>query len=159
MNSYEQQPRIENIKGYPGYYVPSCGKVWSYKSNRFLSQWKDKNYYCTQLYNSADDNKAFRVHRLAAFAYLPNPENLPQVDHIDRNKEHNYLNDLRWVINNENGQNKSYRLTKAIKCLKTGKIYESCSAAARELNLCTRSIGCVCRGQYSNTHGFHFKYI
>lgn len=151
--------RNENIVDYPGYYVTTCGKVWSYKSNKFLSQFKDsKGYLCVQLSNGVN-SKPFRVHRLVALAYLPNPSSLPQVDHIDRNKEHNYLSNLHWVSNVENGQNKSCRAIKAIECLDTGKVYESCSAAARELNLCARSIGCICRGEYSHTKGFHFKYI
>lgn len=149
----------ENIKDYPGYFVTSCGRVWSYKTNKFLSQFKhEKGYLYVQLCNSANDNKPVPVHRLVAMAYIPNSENKLQVDHIDRNKEHNYVNNLRWVTNNENGQNKSYRPTKAVKCIETGKIYDSCSAAAREMNLCARSIGCVCRGEYKHTHGYHFKY-
>lgn len=149
----------ENIKGYPGYFITSCGKVWSYKTNKFLSQFKDsKGYLCVQLCNSANDNKCVRVHKLVANTYIPNSNNLPQVDHIDRNKEHNYINNLHWVTNNENGQNKSYRSVKPVKCVETGKIYDSCSAAAKEMNLCARSIGCVCRGEYKHTHGYHFEY-
>ena len=46
------------------------------------------------------------VHRLIALTYIPNPENKPHIDHIDRNKLNNHISNLRWVTNLENMQNK-----------------------------------------------------
>ena len=48
----------------------------------------------------------FYLHRLLALTFIPNPENLPEVDHIDRNPSNNNLENLHWVTILENNQNK-----------------------------------------------------
>jgi len=50
----------------------------------------------------------FRVHRLITMAFHPNPSNLPEVDHINRNKEDNRPCNLRWCTRKENNNNKDY---------------------------------------------------
>lgn len=47
-----------------------------------------------------------RVHRLVAKAFIDNPDNLPMVDHIDRDRLHNHLSNLRWVTRSQNGRNR-----------------------------------------------------
>lgn len=55
--------------------------------------------------------KNFYVHRLVAEVFIPNPENKPMVDHIDRNPRNNAVSNLRWVTRSENFRNsdKHYR--------------------------------------------------
>lgn len=52
------------------------------------------------------NNKTYRVHRLIAMAFHSNPNNLPQVDHIDRNRKNNKSSNLRWVTSKENQDNR-----------------------------------------------------
>ena len=94
---------MKDIVGYEGLYaVTSCGKVWSYRRKKFLKPWTNRwGYLNVQLYKDGK-GKIYKIHRLVAEAYLPNPDNLPQVDHIDGNKMHNYLNNLQWITLKDN---------------------------------------------------------
>ena len=52
-----------------------------------------------------EGRKHYRVHRLVALMFIPNPENKPQVDHLNGIRQDNRLENLRWVNNKENMQN------------------------------------------------------
>ena len=94
---------MKDIKGYEGLYaVTSCGKVYSYKNKKFLKPRKGSNGYFQVNLCKDGKMKQYLIHRLVAEAYIPNPDNLPQVDHIDGNKTHNYLNNLQWITNRDN---------------------------------------------------------
>lgn len=95
---------MKDIKGYEGLYaITPEGEVWSYKNKRFLKPGDDgRGGYLQVLLCKDGQEKWHRIHRLLAEAYLPNPENLPEVDHIDNNKKHNYLNNLQWISHKDN---------------------------------------------------------
>ena len=94
---------MRDIKGYEGLYaITSCGKVWSYRKNKFLtfcysgnSRRPDAQYFRVYLYKDGKPTP-YQVHRLVAEAYIPNPDNLPLVNHKDENKFHNWINNLEW---------------------------------------------------------------
>ena len=93
-----------DVRGYEGLYqVSNFGRVRSFHNSgmRILSPSKVKGYLCINLFK---DNKAknFKVHRLVAQAFLPNPDNLPQVDHINTDKTDNRVENLQWVTGSEN---------------------------------------------------------
>lgn len=96
---------MKDIPGYEGKYaITEDGKVWSYKNNIFLSQFLKKGYYYVNLCGTKG-RKAESLHRLLALTYIPNPENLPVVDHIDRNRTNNSLSNLRWASLETNANN------------------------------------------------------
>jgi hypothetical protein len=101
------------IQGYPNYLIYPDGRVWSKKTNKYLKPGMSGSGYLTvSLRNEIVKNKSHHVHRLVAIHYIPNPDNKPCVDHINRNKTDNRLENLRWVTVSENALNKYYRISK-----------------------------------------------
>ena len=88
---------MRDIKNYEGLYaVTPEGEVYGYKRRRFLKPQCEKNGYLRVNLYKDGKMKHYCVHRLVAEAYLPNTENLPQVNHKDENKANNCLQNLEW---------------------------------------------------------------
>lgn len=94
------------------YQVSSLGRVRSLKNGRILSQHMvnsrgcPKAYYRITLVDDDGKHKSRLVHRLVAENFIPNPENKPTVDHINRVKTDNRLENLRWATYSEQNLNK-----------------------------------------------------
>lgn len=87
--------------GYEGLYqVSDKGRVKSLRSNKILNQRDNQKYKMVTLLNTK--RKDFKVHRLVAEAFIPNPENKPQVNHKDGNKANNCIDNLEWCTAKEN---------------------------------------------------------
>lgn len=99
---------LENFKSLDfydkNYLINEDGKVYSLYTNKFLNPSKsDKGY----LYVTLKGLKKFRVHRLVALMFLCNPNNLPQINHKDGNKENNNVDNLEWCSNDYNQKHAS----------------------------------------------------
>ena len=94
---------MKDVVGYEGLYaVTSCGKVYSYKSKKFLKPGVyKKGYLFVNLWKDGG-YKSKQIHRLVAEAYIPNPDNLPQINHKDENKTNNCLQNLEWCTSKYN---------------------------------------------------------
>ena len=174
---------------YDGYYVTRDGKVWSEKSHKYLAQSmnKDNCYYRVGLFvNGKSITKT--VHRLVAEPFVPNPLNLPQVNHIDENKLNNNADNLEWVTvqQNANHATRNKRISKKNKeifantSMKRGKHQEAkpiqmCDVRTKEILKTFDSISSACdylgkyptgqanisavaKGKRKTAYGYYWQY-
>lgn len=87
--------------GLPDYCVTKDGRIYSLHSNRYLSQHENYGYKLVGIRQDGVSRK-FRVHRLVAEAFIPNPENKPYVNHKDGDRGNNQLSNLEWCTQSEN---------------------------------------------------------
>lgn len=91
---------IPNTNGQ--YKVSNAGKVMTTKTRRILSPAIDERGYERVCLFKADRDRRYKVHRLVAITFVPNPEGKQQVNHKDGNKRNNCVDNLEWVTNEEN---------------------------------------------------------
>lgn len=95
----------KDIEGYEGLYqVSNLGRVKSFVKSRskIKSLSNDKDGYLLCVLHKFNKKRTFKVHRLVAMSFIPNPENKSQVNHKDGNKHNNIVDNLEWVTPVEN---------------------------------------------------------
>lgn len=149
--------------------VSNRGRVKSnLRDGRILKQQTDNKGYKRVRVTLDGVKRGYKVHRLVATAFVPNPNGLPQVNHIDGNKDNNNVANLEWVTSSENTIHAIYNgrlaawgnASKPIIAteLSTGKTirYNTISQAERALN--TRHITDVLKGKRNSAKGYTFEY-
>ena len=109
----------KDIPGYEGLYkVSNTGKIFSVVTNRELSVIQKKDgYTCISLCDKDHNKKQYRIHQLVAKAFIPNPNNLPMINHKNEIKNDNRVENLEWCNNfyNSNYGNRNLILNKKLK--------------------------------------------
>ena len=168
-----QVSNLGNVKRLSGY--RGNGKQYFVKEH-VRKQFANKDGYLRIVLSKNNKTKKFMVHRLVAEAFIPNPMNLPQVNHIDENMQNNCSINLEWVTQKENSNHgtRNERISNARKnmpkgkndykrkpvyCFELDKVFDGIDIAAKELGLTATNISNVCRGVQKTTCGYHFKYF
>lgn len=152
---------MKDINGYEGLYaVTSCGKVWGYKRKRFLSP-RLHNGYLRVTLSKNNVIKDFYVQRIVAEAFIPNPNNLPQVNHKDENKENNCVKNLEWcdATYNINYGTRNSRMSKCVRCVELNKTYNSITEASQDTKVKIQHISACLRGLQKTTGKYHWECI
>jgi len=100
---------MATIKDFDNYLIYPDGKVYNQKYDRFLKPQLNKDGYYYVYLSKTNKTYVKCIHRLVAGAFIPNPNGKPEVDHIDRNRKNNNIENLRWATHSENQQNTSVR--------------------------------------------------
>lgn len=172
MDLYEVS-NLGRVRSLERYYTQRNG--YSYHMNGcIMSPFDTKDGYKAVRFRANGTRKTFRVHRLVAEAFVPNPDNLPVVNHKDENKTNNCADNLEWcsVDYNLHYGTSSERLSRSHKnhprlskpieqYTMDGQLiqtFPSSAEAARQLGLHAVNISCCCRGIYKQCGGYLWKY-
>lgn len=159
----------KDIEGYKGIYqVSTYGRVKNYRTNKVLKLTQTAYGYLQVTLCKDGKQKVYKVHRLVAQAFIPNPQNKPQVNHIDEDKENNYVENLEWCTSKENNNHgtRNLRAGKTISkvtstpiiCIETGVEFYGINECARKMGLHQSHINNVLKGKRKHTGGYTFKY-
>lgn len=172
----------KDVEGYEGcYQVSNFGRVKSlgngnarnpnFQKERIMKASKNKYGYFRICLCKDGKHKYYSIHRLVAIAFIPNPNNLPQVNHKDECKTNNRVDNLEWCSVKYNmtyatriqrfieSDTNNPKKSKKVLCIETGVIYPSTKQVEREFGFSHNNISYACSGKYKQAYGFHWKYI
>ena len=193
---------LSEIKKYEylkGYSITDDGRVWSHMKRhdkewiilkepyREIKPGMNRKGYLQVRLSHCNKKISLRIHRLVAMAFIDNPENKPQVNHIDGDKNNNKVENLEWVTNTENHKHKcanglnvslkgdEHYTHKKYKCSGDHHVskkviqmdiegnfiakYDSITDAAKAVNMDNSSISKVVNGHFENAGGFRWKFL
>jgi hypothetical protein len=178
-----------DIEGYENeYQINQFGEIRTLKNSPKLKKFdtlkpqlsKSNGYMYQMLYKNGKP-KLVRIHRLVAKAFVPNPNNFTQINHIDGNKQNNNASNLEWCDQPYNmkhayktglqkpseKQKEAIRNTNKLKRkkvvqLKDGKVintFSSMSEASRKTNITTSLISRCCNLKRKSTNGYEWRFV
>lgn len=154
------------------YKISTKGHIYSYKHDIIVSQRKNNKGYMRVDLHKDGKYKSYLVHRLVALTFIPNPENKPEVNHLDENKENNCVENLEWTTYKENRNygsrnekisisntgRKTPSMQKQIYCIELNKTFNSLKEASKELNINCGNLSSALHGRYNSAGGYLWKF-
>ena len=98
---------FKKIEEYENYEISNMGNVRNIVTGRILKPCKNNMGYLSVTLYKNNIRKTFLIHRLVGYAFIPNPQNLTEIDHIDRIRTNNSISNLRWISKSNNNRNKT----------------------------------------------------
>lgn len=186
-NNCNSEEIWRDISGYEGFYqISSWGSVKSFHGHgRILRPYNDSDGYPMVILCKNNHRKSVPIHRLVAHAFIPNPENLPCINHLDEVKSNNRVENLEWCtyLHNNNWGTRSQRVSQKLagsNCTQNaanersravmqfsedGKYiatFDSAAAAARAINGKSSGDSYIircCKRKYPTAYGFVWRYV
>ena len=161
--SFYQVSNLGNIKSLPRQFMRSNGKLQTFES-KILKPLVHKNGYCKVELAYKGLHKRYYVHRLVAEAFIPNSDNLPEINHKDENPSNNCVNNLEWCTHKYNsnygtrpkriGGKHSKKVIMYDKNNNIIRIFNSVAEASKLTGIHAGSISECCNGkQYRHSAG------
>lgn len=154
------------IKGYD-YEVSNTGQIRNVRTGRILKQRLNNRGYCQVCLCKDGVQKMFTVHRLVAKAFIPNPKNLPEVNHKDECKTNNRLDNLEWCTRKYNAnygtitERVAKALSRAVEQLDDNgnviALFSSTMQIERVLGFFNGAISLACRKGLKR-YGYYWRY-
>ncbi|ASZ71935.1 HNH endonuclease [Lactococcus phage 96403] len=155
------------IDGFEEYEVSNLGKVRNMKNGRILKPSLNNYGYLIHCLYGCDKKKNLLLHRIIATAFIDNPEEKPQVNHIDENKLNNDLSNLEWCTGRENiihgtrTKRAAEKLSKKVVQLDLNdnvlNEFESMRQAERETGASVSHISHCCNGKRKSAGGYKWR--
>lgn len=157
------------VQGYEdSYLVSNLGNIRGLKRNKILKVRKSTRGYGQVNLSKRSVMKTHRVHQLVATHFLPNPLNLPEINHLNEDKLDNRVENLEWCTRSHNvnygnrtEKQKAKVSVPVVQFSLSGDqiaVYPSMIQAARELKLSHSSISECCSGKRKTLGGYMWKY-
>lgn len=155
---------VKTIRDFPNYKITDSGEVFNSDGRQIKGEISNSGYARVSLSNDHVKHQKKSVHRLVAEAFIPNPRNLTQVNHINQNKLDNRVENLEWCTPLEN-LNHSGVIEKAsvakftkIECVTTGEVFDSVKDAADTYGIHHSNIVACCNGRRSKCGNKQWQY-
>lgn len=155
----------KSLKYNEKYLISSEGKIKSLYTNKLIKPFiMEKGYVEVSLWIN-NKRKTYRVHRLVAETFIPNPDKLPEINHKDENKQNNSVDNLEWCTskyNHDYGSRNSKMKKKICQLDKKDhliKIWDGIVDIEKELKIFGSNITTVCKGRRKTYKGYKWKYL
>ena len=161
-----------DIEGYENLYaISSKGRCWSYKTNKFLKEDINNDGYLRFSLFKDGKHKRYLAHRLVAKSFVNNPNQYPEINHINENVKDNCVGNLEWCTHKQNinygSRNKKVSMAlknnqnsaKRVQNIDTLNIYDSLTKAEKETGICKTQICLCCKFKAKTAGGYHWRYV